>query len=265
MSETAYLIRALASNLGQVSTFAPLDNAYPLAGVRVGDGVALFVVPVQDGGGFGDTPLMLNDNQDNVAPITQNRYQAAVVRLTGYDGGADNWDRIRSVADTADGQALGVGHLATWAQVAAFNGGTYDRVRTNSASVLSGTTQPFAQAVAQPGEWAVNSEPAVSTQATASRAAGAAGVRHVCRSLHFSLNAVAAQANIYARVRDGASGAGTILWSQCVVAPAAGFVNIVLSGLNIIGSAATAMTFEFSAAPTATNFQTAGGSGYSTI
>jgi hypothetical protein len=145
------------------------------------------------------------------------------------------------------------------------NGNTYDEARNNSAANLSSATQPFAQMVAEPGEWAVNHEPAVSVQATATRAAGAAGVRHVCRSLHFSLAAVAAQTIIYARVRDGASGAGTILWSQALIVPVGEAWHCELSELNILGSAATAMTFEFSAAPVATNFQTAGGSGYSTI
>lgn len=146
-----------------------------------------------------------------------------------------------------------------------YNGATFDSSRNNSASNITETVQPQAALSAAPGEWAVNSEPAVSVQASATRAAGAAGVRHVCRSLHFSLAAVVAQTIISARVRDGATGAGTVLWSQQVIVPAGENVHIELSGLNIVGSAATAMTFEWSAAPVATNFQTAGGSGYSTI
>lgn len=229
-------------------------------------------------------------------------YQGSVARLTGFDG--TNWDRLRTIPDDADSQAaLGIGLQGVVSRLQGFdpNGGDFNRVtvgppedqldvdlrnavdtnshlmlrsgfdnsiwnplRANAAANLAQTTQEFSAMVANPGEWAVNSEPAVSVQATATRAAGAAGVRHVCRSLHFSLNAVVAQANIYCRVRDGASGAGAILWSQCVALPAAGLYNVVLSGLNILGSAATAMTFEWSAAPTATNFQTAGGTGYST-
>lgn len=229
-------------------------------------------------------------------------YLGVVSRLTGFDG--TDWDRLRTIPDNADSQPeLGLGLIGVLARLQGFNpnGGDFNRVtvgppedqldvdlrnaidtnshlmlrsgfdnsiwnplRANAAANLAATTQEFSAMVASPGEWAVNSEPAVSVQASATRAAGAAGVRHVCRSLHFSLNAVVAQVNIYCRVRDGASGAGTILWSQCVALPAAGLYNVVLSGLNIIGSAATAMTFEWSAAPAATNFQTAGGTGYST-
>lgn len=270
MSKTQAIMWAPIPHGSGIATAKP-ELMAPLAAANVNGGEqALLLVANQVASGGGGNPvslLGLADNADNVAPIGAfiELYQGAVVRLTGYDGGADNWDRIRSVADTSDAQVTGIGHLATCAEVFAFNGATYDRCRTNSAAVLAGTTQPFAQEVAEPGEWAVNSEPAVTTQATATKAAGGVGVRHVCRSLHFSLAAVAAQTIISARVRDGASGAGTILWSQQVIAPAGSAVHIELAGLNIVGSAATAMTFEWSGAPVATNFETAGGTGYSTI
>lgn len=237
--------------------------------------------------------------------LTSSLYEGVVSRLTGYDEVLDVWNRVRLGIDDfgpadlgvlADKmislsrlQAIGIA-AEQWRSLLCsqtetdgqggvanenalmvnafgriFNGATWDRPYNNSAANVSAATQPFAQQATSPGEWAVNSEPAVTTQATASRAAGGAGVRHVCRSLHFSLAAVVAQGIVYARVRDGASGAGTILWSQAVVLPAAGNAQIVLSGLNIVGSANTAMTFEWSAAPAATNFQTAGGSGYSTV
>lgn len=257
------------------------------------------------GAGFPVSILGLDDNTDNVAPqdgTFVQLFQGDVVRLTGYDPVGNNWDRLRTAPDNADAQAAltlglqavigrlqgwndagavwqrlrtqndngdalatGIGHLATISHPVVFNGATWDRLRSNAAGVLSGATQPFAALSAPPGEWAVNSEPAVSTQATATKAAGGAGVRHVCRSLHFSLAAVAAQTIIYARVRDGASGAGTVLWSQGVIVPAGSAVTIQLSDLNIVGSANTAMTFEWSAAPVATNFETAGGTGYSTV
>lgn len=280
---------------------APLAAANVNGGEQ---GLLLVATMVASGDGGNPVSIVgLTDNADNVTPLSgvnTNLFQGAVSRLTLFDG--TNWDRARSLVDNADAQAVGtiglqggvsrlqgyndagnvwqrirvqndsgdglatgIGHLSSMAHLLAFNGATWDRVRTNSASVLAGTTQPFGGLVAEPGEWAVNSEPAVNTLATATRAAGAAGVRHVCRSLHFSLNAVAAQTNIYCRVRDGASGAGTILWSQAVALPAGGLYSIALSGLNIVGSPATAMTFEWSAASAGGNFETAGGTGYSTI
>ena len=114
------------------------------------------------------------------------------------------------------------------------------------------------------GGWAITSAPAVSTQATATKAAGAAGVRHVLTSIQASLNAVVAQAQVGIVVRDGASGVGAILWQDRVTAPAGVDVRISLSGLSIEGTAGNAMTVEFTAAPTATNFETVSATGYDT-
>jgi hypothetical protein len=254
----------------QASTFANPELFAKLMGFLFNNGLAgLAVVNVIDGGadGFGLAPLGLADDEDNVAPIDQGRYLGTVARLTGYDATGNNWDRLRTAADNGDAQAaLALGVLATLARNEAFNGATWDRLRTNAAAVLSATTQPFAQLAANPGEWSVSNEGAAGARATVTRAAGAAGVRHVCRSLAFSVSAAAAaQTVVNARVRDGATGAGTILWSATFVVLNGDSKQIALSGLNILGSAATAMTFEFDVAPVAGNFQTAAGSGYSTV
>ncbi len=271
MSHTQAVMWGAIPHGSGIATAKPEQMA-PLACANVNGGEqALLLTATQVASGSGGNPvslLGLTDNADNVAPLTglfTELYQGSVARLTGYDSAGNNWDRVRVQGDSADAQGTGIGHLSVMSHPLAFNGSTWDRLRNNSAANIAGTTQPFASQVAQPGEWAVNSEPAVSTQATATKAAGAAGVRHVCRSLHFSLAAVAAQTILSCRVRDGASGAGTILWSQQVIAPAGSAVHIELSDLNIVGSAATAMTFEWSGAPVATNFLTAGGSGYSTV
>lgn len=90
--------------------------------------------------------------------------------------------------------------------------------------------------------------PATATQATTSQSA-VAGVRHVARAVYASLACGAtAQTPIQVHLRDGASGAGTILWSATVAAPANGSVNVAAEDLNIPGTANTAMTLEFSAA-----------------
>lgn len=102
--------------------------------------------------------------------------------------------------------------------------------------------------------WTAVHAPAANTQATASRAAGAAGVRHVCRGLTATLAAgavapAAIQVNVV--LRDGASGAGTVLWAAAMALPAtAGATAAPLSVMDmwIVGTAATAMTLEFSAA-----------------
>lgn len=135
----------------------------------------------------------------------------------------------------------------------------------NVASAAALSTQPISnvQLVTAPGEWTLTSAPAVSTVASATRAAGAAGVRHVLKSIQASVQAVVAQAApVVAVVRDGASGVGTILWQDRLIVPA-GFNGVIsVDGLNIVGTAATAMTVEFTAAPTATNFETISATGY---
>src|SRR5690242_9481224 len=63
--------------------------------------------------------------------------------------------------------------------------------------------------------WSVVHAPAANNQATASKAAGAAGVRHVCTGITATLAAGASAptaVNVNVAVRDGATGAGTVLW-----------------------------------------------------
>lgn len=110
------------------------------------------------------------------------------------------------------------------------------------------------------GDWTALHVPAVNTKATISKAAGAAGVRHVCTGLTVVLagdTTAPAAAQLTVALRDGGTGAGTILWQAIITLPAvAGAMNgITRSGLNIRGSAATAMTLEFSAAGGANTFE----------
>lgn len=98
-----------------------------------------------------------------------------------------------------------------------------------------------------------DSQPAVSVQATTSKAAGGGTVRHVADCVSFSAMATtapAAAAQIQINLRDGATGAGTVLWSQQIFIPATVGQSVApfqICGLNKIGSANTAMTLEYSA------------------
>lgn len=118
----------------------------------------------------------------------------------------------------------------------------------------SGPTQAIqngdsAEVCVQPGQWSIQQQPAVATQATITKAA-VANTRHVCTGLTVCLAAGAtAQTPILVNLRDGATGVGTILWSGTLSAPANGCASIPIAGLNIPGSVNTAMTLEFAAAP----------------
>lgn len=232
----------------------------PLAAVSFGSStnlLALLSVNIQALGSGGFLPITSGDDStDSVVPDAGDNKLFSIARLTGYDAAGDNWDRVRVSPDNADGlTANALGALVAAARGQVFNGATYDRARSGSASVLSGFSALGSQLVSSPGEWTVEHRPAAATVASATRAAGAAGVRNVCRSITASLVAIAAQGQVDVVVRDGAAGAGTILWSARFALLLGTSDRIALSGLNIVGSPATAMTIEFLAAPAATNFE----------
>lgn len=161
------------------------------------------------------------------------------IYLGGFLGSAD--------AGTASAAVIqSMGHHA-------YNGTTWDRQRTASAANLALGNSTGAELVEYGPRVAVNSQPAVSTQATASVAAGGAGVRHVFDHVCFSGGSTTAPAltQLAINVRDGATGAGTVLVSfQAIVVGSTGqnvapYCSPV--GANILGTANTAMTAEWSA------------------
>lgn len=143
--------------------------------------------------------------------------------------------------------------------------GSTTAVRDGSAADLALQTGVGAILATRPGDWSVNAgAPAGGAVATVSKAAGGAGVRHVCTSISATL-ATGATAQAVAAVlvlRDGASGAGALLFAKQVILPANGLWEVNISGLNIVGSVNTAMTLEFSAAPVAGAFESASFTGY---
>ena len=106
------------------------------------------------------------------------------------------------------------------------------------------------------GQFTINHTPVAATQATITQAAAAAGVKNVCQSISGSLCTVGtAQAAVrQLNLRDGTTGAGTILWSMSVSCGTTQAVIINVTGLNIVGTAATAMTLEWDAAGVAASF-----------
>jgi hypothetical protein len=207
-----------------------ITDGLPMAGSVDGVGNLWVTVAAAAPGGLFGSLNVAPDNIDNVAPTALNTFLQTINRNTVFDG--TNWDRLYS------GSA---------ANLAAFSG---------LGSAL----------VHLPGDWAINHVPAAAAQATITRAAGAAGVRHVCTSISAHLGAVAVNGTQIINLRDGASGAGTILWSGRLGPLVVGTSDhIEISGLNIVGSAATAMTLEFAAAPAATNFETVSLTGHDAV
>lgn len=136
-----------------------------------------------------------------------------------------------------------------------------------SAATLTGTSGTGALLEARPGEWSVLHGPAANAQATVTRAAGGAGVRHVVTSISATAgsNGTAPTATQVALVlRDGATGSGTIVWQGNIgiTATAGDSRALTASGLNIVLSANTATTLEFTGAGGLNTFETVAMTGY---
>ena len=115
--------------------------------------------------------------------------------------------------------------------------------------------------------WVVTNNPGVNAQATATKAAKP-GSRNVCQTINATLAAGAvapAAVQVSVNLRDGASGAGTVLWSGVISLPAVAGQNaapISITGLSILGSFNTPMTLEFSGAGGANTFEAVSMTGY---
>lgn len=116
------------------------------------------------------------------------------------------------------------------------------------------------QAIKKTDTWTANHAPVANTQATIAKASGGAGVKNVCTSITCTLSSSAAPTvtRTIFNLRDGATGAGTILWTGALslAAVAGDWATLTISDLWIVGSAATAMTLESAAAPGANIFAT---------
>jgi len=142
-------------------------------------------------------------------------------------------------------------------------------IENATAANLAAQVSTKALLTTHPGQWVATHCPAANTQATCSKAAGAAGVRHVCTGVSFTVVAgtsAPTAAVTQVDLRDGATGAGTILASWKVGVPAVAGTLVTFSSppLNIPGTAATAMTLEFAAALGANTFESVVLTGYTT-
>ncbi len=149
--------------------------------------------------------------------------------------------------------------------------GTNQFLSGSAANLAAATPAINAQLVVRVGDWSVTHSPAVNTQATITKAAGSAGVRHVITAISFTLCQDATGGTPFTGIvnlRDGASGAGTILatWNIGVVTAACSNSAFHMENLNIVGSAATAATLEFtSTAPGAHTLESVHLTGYDTV
>jgi len=189
-----------------------------------------------------------------VNPTTANQMWS----LIGAFNGA-TWDRIRTLT-AGDGAATGILAAGQYLN----NGASFDRRRSASATNNTATTLNGVAYTTQAATWSVTNSANAGTP-TASRAAGGGTVRHVATALSVCVGAAGtAQPVVQVNLRDGATGAGTIIRSWQLAAPANANACVTENGLNMTGSANTAMTIEFAAATAAATQATVNLSGYST-
>ena len=182
--------------------------------------------------------------------------------LNGVFNGT-TWDRQRTT--TAD--ALASTGIAAGNNVL-FNGSTFDRQDSASATNNTATTTLGVAYSTPLSTWSVTHNPGANTQAVASKAAGGGTVRHVATGITACVqtNAGIAQA-VTVNLRDGATGAGTVMRTWFLSTENVGGSDAQctdLSGLNMTGSANTAMTIETNAAAGVNTFHTVTLTGYST-
>jgi hypothetical protein len=255
------------------------DTVDPAGGVRVigtitlGDpGVAATSLGKAEDAAHtsGDVGVMAlavrNDNASSTVTNTNTDYSQLSVDLTGAifvssKGTANNIGKQEDVNHTSgDGgvPAWGVRNDTDATPTSAT--GDYSQLTTDSAG---------RQKVVSPLNWSIAHTPAANTQATTTQAL-ASGFRHVATSISFTLAAdtgIVAAATVLVNLRDGVTGAGTILWSQRVSVPAtAGSCTAISLGpLSVPGTAGTAMTLEFAAAGGASTFESVALTGYDVV
>lgn len=216
-----------------------------------------------------DNPILPNDDA-NSALIT-----ASAIFAKQWNVGDPRYETVHFYAPNStipfEGDIdLELRALVTLGLAYAYDGdGNARRLLLANEINQSAATKSASLQVAMPGTWSVTHAPATNVRATISRAAGGASVRHICTAITATLIAPAATESsvVQLNLRDGATGAGTILKSFTLQVGGAASVSadraiIQLSGLQCFGALNTAMTLEFSAAGGAGTFESVSMEGY---
>jgi len=175
-----------------------------------------------------------------------------------FNGSSNDRERTASADNLAATGIPAAGNMG-------FDGTTFDRLISESNTNNTGVTSSGVRYATQLSTWSQTNTPAVATIATTSKAAGGGTVRHVATSISACIAANAtAQVPILVHLRDGAAGAGTIIRTWAISAVISESHCVDLAGLNMTGSANTAMTLETAAAPAAGVQATVSFTGYST-
>lgn len=222
-------------------------NADSLSPQSAGGLIANAILRVYDGTNF-NLARGSSNNSDGVSVSATNNILGAISLIRGFNGSTQ--DRLRSGGNNADGvSTITLGNLLVKAHQSAYNGTTWDLIKSSSATnhaSSAGSGLVGVQLERKPADWSVINFPATDTTATATKAAGGAGVRHVLTGFCFSLSGASGTATALLRcdILDGASQ----IFSAVLSAPANTTKTIEFDNLSLLGTANTAMIIQFSAA-----------------
>ncbi|MFH1010992.1 MAG: hypothetical protein V1784_07140 [bacterium] len=165
-----------------------------------------------------------------------------------------NWTRIARIQSTQGYQALKTSALFIRLVRAVVGAGSALVVSVSGAETI----------LSIENGWQMSDQPAVATQATVTRVA-AVGIRHALTSLQAIVSAAAGAAVVptLIYIRDGATGAGAILWAGSLAAAVSTTEEFAINFTQpIIGTAGNAMCIEFAVAGAAGSQETIAGQGY---
>src|SRR6267142_1229473 len=255
---------------GTVSTTPPSnasENITQFGGVNISTGVGVSGTGIPRVTVSSDSSLAANQsvNLNQVAGAgvaTGNGTAAGSVRVSVASDSTGTIIATQATAanlnartDTSGATAAAVPARADY--IAGNDGTNLIGAKTVSAANLSlgATNLTGVILVDHPCEWFINHVPALATVATVSRAANASG-RHVAKFYMacYAAGGTGGPANVF-RIRDGATGAGTVLWAGALAA-----INnsaaCITGEITLIGTINTAMTIEFTIAGAATTQET---------
>lgn len=250
---------------GVILMFGGVKVVYPaisqLVGLSVAQSATLWNSVVDAAKGDALSSGILGQSTYLWNGLTFDRWQG-----TTTNGGEVDVTRISGSVTPADAYANPTTANQMWSLNGVFNGTTWDRQDSISNTNNTATTSQGTTYSTPLSTWSVTHLPAVTTKATISKASGGGTVRHVATGIVACLaNPVAiVEGPRIVNLRDGATGAGTILMSWAISTFANDSKCVTMSGLNMTGTAATAMTIEFDAAGGAGTQETVTLTGYST-
>jgi hypothetical protein len=179
--------------------------------------------------------------------------------------GVSGNERPESAPLLGDGASTGLAASANYYQngSAAFDQGRSQSSANATTSGTAGTVLKGIAIVSGPAQWSARSVQTASTCSVS--VAASVTTRHCSTGVTACIGATAAQPSVFVQFRDGATGAGTVIWSGLLIGTIGNGMCVSHNFEGALcGTLNTAMTLELSAATAATNTCSAAFEGYDT-